>query len=401
MSTIQDLLNMPDVNFVDTNVETMLSEMVSTYEQAYYAQTGVSKTLAAGDPIRILLYCQALREYARLQSIDNSAKQNLLKYAEDVYLINKGADVDVVPPKATAATVTQRFNLSAAQSQVVTITAGIRVGTPSGVFFEVLSDVDIAAGQTRIDLTVQCTETGTVGNNFIPGQINVLVDPVPYIASTTNIDTSQGGNDGFIIGDFTSNENLREEIFLKPESFSVAGPSGAYKYFARYYNPLILDVAVTSPSDGVVDIRFIMGVYEYDSSGNLVLTDVQLPQQSMIDGLLAHISADKKRPLTDHVTGGAPSKVTYNIGVTYYIRTGDSENAANIQTAVNKAVTVYKLWQKSKIGRDIDPGELDSCIRFAGAKRSVITSPVFTTVDDVSLAWDGTVSVTYGGLEDE
>jgi phage-related baseplate assembly protein len=229
----------------------------------------------------------------------------------------------------------------------------------------------------------------------------VLVDPVPYIASTTNIDTSQGGNDGFIIGDFTSNENLREEIFLKPESFSVAGPSGAYKYFARYYNPLILDVAVTSPSDGVVDIRFIMGVYEYDSSGNLVLTDVQLPQQSMIDGLLAHISADKKRPLTDHVTGGAPSKVTYNIGVTYYIRTGDSENAANIQTAVNKAVTVYKLWQKSKIGRDIDPGELDSCIRFAGAKRSVITSPVFTTVDDVSLAWDGTVSVTYGGLEDE
>ena len=34
------------------------------------------------------------------------------------------------------------------------------------------------------------------------------------------------------------------------------------------------------------------------------------------------LSADKVRPLTDHVTVAAPETVPYNIDVTYYTQTG-------------------------------------------------------------------------------
>ena len=40
-------------------------------------------------------------------------------------------------------------------------------------------------------------------------------------------------------------------------------------------------------------------------------------------------------------------------------------------------------------------------LKAAGAKRAEITSPVFTTVPDTSVARIGTQTVTYGGVEND
>ena len=53
------------------------------------------------------------------------------------------------------------------------------------------------------------------------------------------------------------------------------------------------------------------------------------------------------------------------------------------------------------MGRDINPSRLIELIRTAGAKRCEVTSPVFTVIEDGKIAKVGTVSVTYGGLEDD
>jgi phage-related baseplate assembly protein len=87
--------------------------------------------------------------------------------------------------------------------------------------------------------------------------------------------------------------------------------------------------------------------------------------------------------------------------LTYYISKDNAAFATSIQSAVNAAVADYNIWQKSKIGRDINPSELNSRIQQAGAKRAVITSPVYTVVLEAQLAISGTITVTYGGLEDE
>ena len=75
--------------------------------------------------------------------------------------------------------------------------------------------------------------------------------------------------------------------------------------------------------------------------------------------------------------------------------------AVTIQSEVNKAIDKYNKWQQSKMGRDINPDKLVSYIEQAGAKRAVITAPVFKTIGETSIANLINVNIVYGGLEDD
>lgn len=374
--------SLPDISFVTTDVETLLNNMVAEYEAAYLEQTGETKTLQKGDPVRIWIYAQALRLFQAYQLIDFSAKQNLLKYSAGNYLDNLGARYGSKGARlpAAKAVTTVRYSLSAVQSNAVTIPAGNRSSPGDNIFFATKVVAEIAAGQTYIDVAVECTEAGTAGNGFTPGQIKILVDPIPYVASVSNTVTSQGGSD------VEDDDNYRERLFLLPESFSVAGPSEAYEYFAKQYSSAIADVKVSTPSAGTVDVRFI-------------LQDGEIPDGTLISEVEAYLNDRKRRPLTDSLTVQAPTTVSYDITLTYYINQDDSGLALSIQAAVGAAVTEFTTWQKSKIGRDINPSELTTMIIQAGAKRVVITSPEYTVITDTQLAIVDTVTVTYGGLE--
>ena len=97
------------------------------------------------------------------------------------------------------------------------------------------------------------------------------------------------------------------------------------------------------------------------------------------------------------VEGHKPGTVTISF-------TSDDPTATRktqIQVKVNQAVEDYILWQQSKIGRDINPDMLVSKIKDAGAKRCVVTYPVYTVVPDSSIARLGSKTVTYGGIEND
>lgn len=66
-----------------------------------------------------------------------------------------------------------------------------------------------------------------------------------------------------------------------------------------------------------------------------------------------------------------------------------------------QAVTNYRTWQRSKLGRAIDPSELNKLVKNAGAKRVEITLPVYTAIEKYQFAAEETVTVNYGGLEDD
>ena len=108
-----------------------------------------------------------------------------------------------------------------------------------------------------------------------------------------------------------------------------------------------------------------------------------------------------ERPLTDKIVVKAPGTKAYNVDLTYYISSSEKASVAAIQENVNAAVEIYNLWQTEKIGRDINPSYLTQQIMEAGAKRVSITAPVFTVLNNDVLATTGTVSVKYGGLEDD
>lgn len=366
--------NLPEIEFVSTDVTEIEAAVITGYEAV------AGYTLAPGDPRRLFLLSLASLIVQQRVVINYTGKQNLLAYAEDDYLDHLGNRVKTPRLKAQAALTTVRYTLSAAQPQAVTIPAGNR-STPGGqIFFATKVATEVPAGTTQVDILAQCTTPGEVGNGWEPGQINRLVDPLPWIASVSNISKSADGTDN------EGNNPYRERIRLAPEGFSVAGPDGAYKYWAMTVSSSISDVAVYSPSEGQVVIRPLL-------QGGVV------PGQEILDAVNAICSARDIRPLTDHVSVLAPETVNYDITLTYYIDSEKSAEAATIQAAVTQVVNNYVAWQKAKLGRDINPSELIARVVNAGAKRLSVVAPVFTTVEAYQVAISGTVTVTYGGLE--
>ena len=227
-----------------------------------------------------------------------------------------------------------------------------------------------------------CTETGEKGNGFQAGEIIEMVDPLPFIDSIENTTESAGGTDE------ESEQSLAERAYLAPSGYSTAGPEDAYIYHAKSFDPEIGDILPTSPSPGVVDIRFIMA-------------DGSLPSAGEIAALKAYLEAGDRKPLTDSLQVGAPTAVNYQITATYYINKSDQSSAAAIQGAAQQALEDYQAWQCGKIGRDINPDELLGLLKQAGVKRVVITYPEYTTLTQAQVAKCTAASLTYGGLEND
>ena len=369
------LNQLPDINFVDVDAATIEAEIINEYE------TVTGRTLQRGDPVRLFLLTIANIIVLLLNRLNNTGKQNLLRYSEGSNLDHLGALLGVERIAATPAVTTMRVTLSEAMSYNITIPAGTRF-TPDGqVFFALDNALVITAGTTYGDGQATCMETGTVGNGFVAGQIKTLVDPVAYVASVANTTLSEGGAE--IEGD----ESYREAIHIAPESFSNAGPIGAYQFYAKHASALISDVAVSSPTPGVVDVR-------------VLLEGGALPGTEMLQIVSDTLNARNVRPLTDYVTVQAPTAVSYNVNLTYYIDTEDISQETAIQNKVTAAVQEFVTWTKSKIGRDINPSKLIQMIVAAGAKRVTVTAPAFTVLDMTKVAIANTVTVSYGGTED-
>lgn len=369
------LANLPSISFVDTDAANIEAAVITMYEAI------AGRTIAQGDPVRLFLQSMAAIIIQQRVLIDYSAKQNLLAYAVGDNLDHLGVLVGVPRLTDSAAETTIRFNLSAAQPQVVTIPAGIRGTTGNGVVFQVSNPVTIPIGALYGDVPAACLTTGEAGNGYVPGQINQLVDPLPWVQSITNITESEGGADA------EEDDAYRERIRLAPESYSVAGPEGAYRFWVKSASQTITDVSVRSPAPGEVELRPL-------------LVGGELPGAEILELVYDTTTNKAIRPLTDKVTVLAPETVSFDVNLTYYIGQEDATISNDIQTAVTQAVANYVTWQKSKLDRDINPSELIWRVRAAGASRVEVTAPVYVDLDKYQVAVAQNVAANYGGLTD-
>ncbi len=375
--------NLPDISFIDgLTLEDLQSKILTDFVAKYQEVTGKKIQLSKSDPNRIIMLSCAQIIYQGLQNIDKAGKMNFLKYAYDDYLENMGALKKVTRNPAKFAQVPVKFTLSGKREAATSIPQGTRVTAAYEVYFATIEYAEIPAGETEITVMTECTEAGTIGNDFAAGELTTLVDPIGFISKVSNTEKSTGGTE------VESDQNMAERIYLAPSSFSTAGPDDAYEYWVKDSNPNIGDVKITSPVPGVVDIRFVM-------------TDGTVPDDTTIAAVTAAVNQRGKRPLTDQVQVKKPEIEEYSIDVTYYINTSDSNAATAIQAQVESAVEKYKLWQASKVGRDINPDELIANINDAGAKRAVVRAPVFRVIGETAKAQCTGVNVIYGGLEDD
>jgi len=368
------MADLTEITFAEKDSTTIETELIDQYEET----SGV--TLADADPRKLLLQALVPILVGQCSYIDAAAKQNLLYYATDDYLDHIGNLVGCDRTAATAAQTTIRFSLSKARTSAVIIAAGKRVTAGDGVYFATTTQATVTVGSTYVDVTAECTTSGTSGNDYAVGTLTTLVDPVTYVASVTNLTVSADGTDK------EDNDSYRERIQLAPESFSVAGPTGAYEYWAKTASSTIADVVVYSPSAGVVTICPL-------------LDDGEIPGEELLASVLEVCNDSKVRPLTDQVQVAAPEQISYDIDVEYWIDADSATTASSIQTAVESAVSSYQTWQKTALGRGIDPSRLVYLMVKAGASRVAVTSPVYQAIESYQVAKDSTVNIIYGGTE--
>lgn len=372
--------NLPDVNFVDADPEAVQAAMFS----AYTAITG--RTLAPGDPIRLFILTIAEIIIQQRAVINYTGQQNLLSYAQGEYLDALGKYLAVERLPASHAVTTLEFTLSAPLEESYVIPSGFEV-TNGVVTFATDRELVIPAGATLGEVSATCTTAGENGNGYLAGQLSTIVEPMPFLGTASNTSTTAGGSD------IESDADFAERIRLAPNSFSVAGPRKAYIFHTLSVNPGIVDVSVISPTPGVVNIYPLMEGGE-------------LPSAELRAEILEHLSADDIRPLTDDVHVLEPDTVSYTIRVDYWISRENAAKSASIQADVSEAAEKYRLWQQSKIGRDITPGQLIANVINAGAAR--IDSTTFTpsafvelTAGQVAQCPPENVTINYKGMKDD
>lgn len=213
---LKSVFDLPDVSFIDNDsLDAMMQRLVANYEKRYKEVTGQTISLGAADPVRVQLYAVALDLFQIEQYVDRAGKQDLLKYSYGEYLDNLAGNRRVTRQRASAARTTIRFTLSETRDYAIGIPAGTRTTNGDGVYFKTEEYAEVPAGAKFADIESVCTEAGVKGNNFLKGQISVLVDPLPYVESVENItDTSDGT-------DLEDDTSLAERTYIAPSGYSM------------------------------------------------------------------------------------------------------------------------------------------------------------------------------------
>ena len=450
-----------EYQFVSTDTETLVAQMIAAYEKI----TGV--IVRPASPERLFLMWVADVMVQQRVLINYAANQNLPSRASGENLDALGElFYDSTRPGAAAATCRLRVHISEAQSTAILIPKGTRfTDVSNSLYWDAVDDAYIPVGETSAEVQLICETAGSVGNGYMPGQINTLVDisDILYYSSCENVTISDGGAEA------ATDEEYYELMRASEDAYSVAGPTGAYEYWAKSVSTEIADVKAVRPTEVrskilpvYADHAFMGGehlflntlkVFAADGSEATAGVDYSVSYEENLlvialteEGVLAGASSinveivaemaghvhiyvlmkdgsiasttikelvfaacndEKVRPLTDYVSIQDPSTAPYNINVTYYIQSGIETPATEIEAAVNAAVEKYVSWQSAKLGRDINPSKLHDMMMDAGIKRVVITEPVFTKLSDGStgstpqVASVNEVTVTNGGYEDE
>ncbi len=366
---------LPEPNFIGRDPNIITNEWIALYEQ----KTG--KTLQDAQIERILIDVGSYRETLIRIKIQEIAKSNLLNYATLDVLKHLGELVGVTILEAKYSKAIFEFKLEEAQNFDITIPAGTQVESNDSKFiFETASDAIISKNILTIEVDGICVTAGTLTNGYAIGSITSLMNPLGYVITVKNITVTSGGQEE------ESADNYRERIRQAPESFSNAGSKGAYKFHTLSADQSIIDVAVISPSAGVVEIY--------------PLVDTGTPSDDLILTVQSYLCADKIRPLTDNVIVKKPEAVNFVIKATLTLYS--YADLTSVKTAVNDGLNKYKTALKSKLNKDIVPNQIITILNsIYGVYDVELNSPISQAVAANKWANLEDFEVTYEGEIDE
>lgn len=367
--------NLPDLYFLEKAPEQIESEVL------FHVKEKTGLTFQRADPR--LKFIQALAAFVSIErnKLEHGLRQNRLSYAEDDILNHMGVEMSTERLPAKYASTTMAFVLEEDRVDALPIPEGTRYQV-GDVYFVTNKAHVIPPGTHLFAVEATCSEPGDIGNGFLVGEISTLVEPLPYVKAVQNTTVTNGG------ADEESDDAYAERIRLAPESFSVAGPDGAYIYWAKAASQNISDVKVKSPVGGEVNVYILM-------------KNGKLPTEEELSVVESKMMDEQIRPLTDKVIVKAPSIINYTVSVEYWIANQSSQVSPIIEKQVNQAFEGYLEWQRSKMGRDVDFSELIARLKKDGAARVSVSSPMFIEIADTEVAVELSAEITFKGLTND
>lgn len=170
------------------------------------------------------------------------------------------------------------------------------------------------------------------------------------------------------------------------EGLSVAGPTGAYEYFAKSASGKVADARATSPSPAVVVVSILSTEGDGTASDELIAT------------VNDTLSADDKRPVADRLTVQSAEIVNYEIDALLYLYPGPESEP--ILSAADNALRTW-LGAQGKIGRDVARSAIMAALHVQGVHRVVLLNPQEDIViDDTQAARCISHTISVGGTDE-
>lgn len=396
------MIDTEKIKFLDYDIEQEEQELVQ------YAENLLGKTLYPAQDERLMLSIIIYYASLLVNRFNNSAKLNLAQCSNGLILEAIAEMAGVHKLAGTHGEDTLQIELNTTFTSDLTIDKGLEILTKDEKhIFKTTEDLIIPAGETKGTVTIQSEEIGEELNTYGAGDINILIKPISYIKSVTNINGVTGA------ADEESEESLIKRVLLAPESYSCAGSKGAYIFHTLSANPNIVDAQAESPQlpatvevatteditaeDSTITTQTTTKTFTVDSSGNINNDDFNLqvdyktgklsfyqksnvnkvynftipPQstvliypltkddvtpQSVLNDVDAHLNGETIIPMTDFVQVIAPTKKTEEIHLD--IELSVSADFDTCESEINATLSAYTQEIRNKLGAEVVPTQI-------------------------------------------
>lgn len=183
-----------------------------------------------------------------------------------------------------------------------------------------------------------------------------------------------------------SDKQFRYRCQMAFEGLSVAGPVGAYEFFALGASGLVKDVSIQSPAPGKVDVIVL------STAGD------GTPDAELLATVAAAVNRDDVRPLTDEVAVIPAEIAHYDLTATLILY---EEPDAGVVLAASIAAAQAHVANQHALGHDITLSGLYAALHQVGVQKVILSSPTDNIViSPYQAAWCDAVSVVIGGRDE-